>query len=537
MSLSPEQRVEAVRKANNVQAFPRLVPITRLDGSVGPIDPTLFQRILMWYFERHAWTYTVKYRQGMSSVIHIADQLRYISYTPGAMGMVIGDKEDTYKELMRRIGIMYDGLHPAVQTPLARPPSSEIITFDKPHNGLIQGLTGGGENPAIGFSPDYGVISEYGLFEHYTNFDGNFFPAMERRPNARCRIETTPGTYNSPAHEMFKSALRGDGLFQAVFGAWWHDPTCVSNKPMPSNFQRTSEELHYAEKLLAVERAAAGKTWWKYAAHCPIDDAHLWLRRSGLETHFHGDPRLFDNKYPPSPHEGWIVGSSPTIPVEPIARLRLTARPAPEDVETYYEAREPGCPYLLTVDGTGYGKQSGDPAAFILWNMWDWREAGSWSGREDPGVLSKRVLRVQKAWDCDVIVETNKDGLAAALDVQECPKLHWSNGQPGWFSNSVSKKAALIALVDLLRSAGVLVLSEPTIEQLATWDGKLRSEHAKHHFDRAICCLLFSYAAEVLGHQRRPQPKVVEVYRGMTAATFDALFAKPDRGHILGGNK
>ena len=102
MPLSPKQRAEAVKRANDPFVFPGLTRITRLDGSIGGINLTNHQRILVEWFRLHPWTYVIKYRQAMSSIIHISDQLRHVGYTPGAMGMIVGDKEDTYKELIRR---------------------------------------------------------------------------------------------------------------------------------------------------------------------------------------------------------------------------------------------------------------------------------------------------------------------------------------------------------------------------------------------------------------------------------------------------
>lgn len=528
---------EAFRIARDPWKFPSLARITRLDGSVGGIEMTPTQRILMGYFVEFTWTYSVKYRQAASSVIHIADQLRYIQYSPGQMGMVVGDKEGTYKELMRRQGVMYNGLNPLVRTPLERPVSSEEIRFGDPHNGLIQGITGGGENPAVGFSPDYSVVSEFGLYVNYIGFNGAFFPAVSRRPNARCRLETTPGVYNSEGHEMFRQSLAGKGRFQAVYLGWWRDEACAI--PLPANFEPTSEELEYRRKISLLERDARGKTWWAYPENPRpeiVSDGHLYFRRIALETEFHGDPRLFDNKYPPSPHEGWVVGSSPTIPMEPIAEMLRGARPVPYGEEVFYEDAEPGCPYLITVDGKGYGKK-GDPAAMTLWNMWDWREAGSFEGDEDPGQITPRILRWQRAYNAEVIVETNKDGVAAALQNADCPKLHWSGPQPGWFATEQRKSAALINLVNMLRQRDVTILSEPTLNQLSTWDGKTRAQESgrrKHHWDRATTCLIFAYGVAVLGHQRRPKPRAPEDDR-LTAGRFLASYADQNpKGRVLG---
>lgn len=251
----------------------------------------------------------------------------------------------------------------------------------------------------------------------------------------------------------------------------------------------------------------------------------MWFRRISLETEFHGDPRLFDAKYPPSPFEGWLVGQSPTIPAEPVERMLLTAVDVEDGEEAFFVQDGPergkrialeeaatryrGMPVVLTVDGKGYGKK-GDPAAITAWNLWDWQELGSWSGDEDPGQITPRVLRWQRAFDAHVIVETNKDGVAAALQQAECPKLFWSGDQPGWYSTSVSKQAALIALVAMLRARELCLFTRQTLQQLLSWDGKTRGEEnnrRKHHWDRAITVLIFAYAAQTLGLPRRPTPK------------------------------
>jgi hypothetical protein len=532
VNLTPAQVAEALRRANDVHRFPTLCRITRMDSSVGNIDPTPTQRILLDYFVEEPWTYTVKFRQAASSTVHVADQLRFIAYTPGAMGLCVGDKEDTSKELLRRAGIMYNGLPEPVRPPLARPVSSEAITFA--HDGVIQGITGGGEHPAVGFSADYSCVSEYGLFENYDAFNGSFFPTVDRRPNAKCRMETTPGRYMTPAHEMYLSALAGKGRFCAIFLAWWHDDTCV--KPVPPDFQPNPEEVDYRRRVALFEKDAIGKRWYRYKEPRGVSDGHILYRRIALETEFHGDTRLFDAKFPPNPFEGWLVGTSPTIPQDAIERLLRKAKPAPEGVETFYEEKEFGCPYVLLADGAGFGK-SGDPSALTLVNMWDWREAGCWSGREDPNVFAQRIMRWQKKYDAKVIVEANKDGVCASLITAGCPEMHWSAGQPGWFSSGVSKAAALADLVNMLRAGEVDILSFETLQQLATWDGKGRQQETKsrkHHWDRAITWLIAAYAMRTLGIQRRPRPERIVAREGTTVEEFDGFFAVPNNGRVLG---
>jgi hypothetical protein len=528
MALTAKERAVAVQKANDPFIFPSLSRITRLDGSVGGVPLTEAQQHITRHLLQYPWTYVVKSRQQMSSVVHILDLLRHIMYSPGQMGMLIGDKEDTYKELIRRMGVAYAGYPEPIRTPLLRPISSESIAFGEPHNGVIQGLTGGGENPAIGFSPDYALITEYGMFPLYEQFDKAFFPSINRRPQARCRIETTPGRYQTPAHARWVSSLEGKGKLKALFLEWWRDPTYICREPaFPADFRRTSEEEKYAEKLLIFQKAtlAANYYWYPYTEVYPVRDEQLWFRRIELETaaKMGGDTRLFDAAYPPTPYDGWLIGQSPTIPPEPVERMLLTATRSPEGAETFYNPdgtvakslealveAHPGMPFLITIDGKGYGKKGdGDPAAITLWNLWDWSEAGTWSGDEDPGEITPRILRWQKVTGAHVCVETNKDGVAASLQQADCPKLWWDGDQPGWYSTGSSKQAALIALVNMLRKGEVQVRTWETLQQLLSWDGKVRGEETsrrKHHWDRAITCLIFAYCAPILGLPRRPKP-------------------------------
>jgi hypothetical protein len=168
----------------------------------------------------------------------------------------------------------------------------------------------------------------------------------------------------------------------------------------------------------------------------------------------------------------------------------------------------------------------------------------SWSGREDPGRLAARILRIQSAWDCEVVVESNAPACVQALIGLRCPKLyHTGPSHPGWYMTSVGKSAAIVVLVEMLRANEMKLRTKATIHQLIQWDGESRKrgkgEHGRHHFDRAITVMIAAAVFRKRGYGLRPASSTRNVVMkpGQTASisveTLDKLF-KPRRSKTLG---
>jgi hypothetical protein len=517
--------LRAVERANDVRRFQGLCQIVREDGSTGLMETTPIQAVHLDAVAEHSWTFTVKHRQAKITTATIMDCLRHVMYHPGQRGLVVAEKRSTAKEAFRRLAHAYRHLPPPIQIPTLREPSGEAIEFK--HGGLVSIITGGGEAPAIGHSPDYAHITEFGEFEDQDNFIGHFFPSINKRPHAKVRIETTPGEFNSPAHLMWKKALadaasNSGSRFRPVFLCWWDDASCVlrdsTGQPVdPRDFLPTQEELALAEKMPG------------------ITPQHFLWRRERLDTEFHGDTRLFDHKYPPGPYDGWITHGSPAIPLDAVRRMReASAVSVPDGEERFFEEREPGAPYLITADPAGFG-ETGDPSAATLWHGWDRREVGSWSGRTDPGRFADIIMRWQKDWNADVVVETNKGECCATLVSRGCEKLFWDGAQPGWYSTDVKKASALADLVDDLRKGDVTIRTLQTLDQLESWDGKTRKRTGGHHFDRAVTCMIAAYAFRTLGYGTRARvvaPR--DPNAPLRVSEFLATFKERKRGNVCG---
>jgi hypothetical protein len=512
----------AVRAAMERDKFIGICRIVREDESIGSLNITPTQRQVLDACTNHRWVMIKKYRQAKITTLMILDLLGQCMYTPGVQGVLIAEKYDTAETAWGRARYAYDYLPDAIRIPTrsGRDPAKREMEFV--HGGRIKTITAATGTPAIGNSPDRVVVTEYDEFSDQDNFNAHFFPSVAKRQNARVVMESTPGRQGTTSHTMWMKALEGSSQFHPVFLKWWLDDSCTAIDP---TFVPDQSELRIMEELEGITYA------------------HLAFRRQRLDTEFVGEDSKFRHKYPYGPYDGWTTESGNVLPSDSLLHMLTDATTTIDNNEHYYEEREEGCPYVLTCDPAGYGSD-GDPSAITLWNAWDHSEVMSWSGREDPGRLAARILRIQQAWDCEVVVESNAPACVQALVGMRCPKLyHTGPSHPGWYMTSVGKSAAIVVLVEMLRAGEMKLHTKATIHQLLQWDGESRKrgkgEHGRHHFDRAITVMIAAAVFRKRGYGLRPASSTRNVVMkpGQTASisveTLDKLF-KPRRNKTLG---
>lgn len=512
----------AVRAAMQRDKFIEICRIVREDESIGSLNLTPTQKQVLQAVTDHRWVMIKKYRQAKITTLMILDLLGQCMYTPGVQGVLIAEKYDTAETAWGRARYAYDYLPDAIKIPTrsGRDPAKREMEFV--HGGRIKTITAATGTPAIGNSPDRVVVTEYDEFHDQDNFNAHFFPSVAKRQNARVVMESTPGKQGTTSHTMWLKALEGTSQFHPVFLKWWLDDSCTILDP---TFVPDQTELRIMEELEGITYG------------------HLAFRRARLDTEFIGDDTKFRHKYPSGPYDGWTTESGNVLPSDALLPMLAEATSTVDNHEHYYDEREEGCPYVLTCDPAGYGSD-GDPSAITLWNAWDHSEVMSWSGREDPGRLAARIMRIQAAWDCDVVVESNAPACVQALIGLRCPKLYHTNqNHPGWYMTSVGKSAAIVVLVEMLRADEMKLHTKATIHQLLQWDGESRKrgkgEHGRHHFDRAITVMIAAAIFRKRGYGLRPEStkRTVALKPGQTFSlsveTLDKLF-KPRRSKTLG---
>jgi hypothetical protein len=439
-------------------AFVSMCQIVREDESIGYLDPTNIQMKFLQACSDHRWVITSKFRQAKITTPSVMLLLRDCMYLEGVKGVLIAERQDTAEDIFERILFAYSRLPDDVKVPTqdGRKPGTTQIHFI--HGGGIKVLTAGGRSPAVGRSIDRLLITEFGEAQWQQKAAINIFPAVNKRPNARVILESTPGASGSHYETMWRSALEGTSRFSPVFLEWWLDPSC---RAPVQGFMPTEEELEYAKlhKGMTVENLA--------------------FRRTGLATEFVGDTRLFSCKYPSDPYDGWLGKSNPVMPVDVLrARQDDCIAPPTHAPQGAWELEVPklGRKYLVCADPAGFGS-SGDYSALTVWDTVERREVAVWEGREDPGTFARRLLAVQRRYNGDAMlaVESNAAACIAMLKDRGTRQLLWTDrNHPGWYATEKRIQEAEARFIRMLRENDITIRSKTLLHQLLDYDGSRR---------------------------------------------------------------
>ena len=468
-----ESLVRQIFSKKRPEAFCSMCQIVREDETTGFLEPTPAQIQVIRAIEANAWTFVTKYRQAkITTVVILHLLLRDCMYLQGVEGVLIADTNDTAEMAFRRIRYAYENLPPEVKMPLVSGSKGSKRELEFIHGGRIVIKSLESRSPAVGHSIDRLHITELGEAVHQRRAIVNLFPGINKRPNAKLVIESTPGKAGTYHERMWHEALRGEGRFHPVFLDWWRDATCQID---PTGINFTEEELEYMAKCSGMTHRA------------------LAFRRQRLSSEFVGDTRLYDSKYPPDAVSGWLGSSRPRMPEMALREQYLSSADDP-DVGSYgvgeFEPPIPGRKYEIYADPCGFGSTKGDPAALTIFDLETMEEVAVWSDREDPDRFAVRIsLAAERYNNARAVVESNHAGCITALRTLNV-RLVYSKRHPGWWATDVRIAKAEFALIALLRDSAIRIRSRKGISQLRVYDGNFKKrikdeDDVGHHFDRA----------------------------------------------------
>tara|TARA_R100000234_G_scaffold2042_1_gene1695 strand:+ start:6648 stop:8297 length:1650 start_codon:yes stop_codon:yes gene_type:complete len=467
-------------------AFVSMCQIVREDESTGYMEPTHTQKKLLKAYDENRWLMVNKFRQAKITTVSVMLLLRDCMYLSGVKGLLIAERQDTAEDIFERILFAYNRLPADVRMPLAPGRKAGATQMQFIHGGGIKVLTAGGRSPAIGRSIDRLVITEFGEAQWQRKAAINIFPTVNKRPNAKVILESTPGRAGSHHEQMWRSALEGTSRFTPLFLEWWEDDSC---RELVDDFEPTVSEIEYMKR------------------HSGMSKYNLAFRRRGLNTEFVGDSRLFSCKYPSDPYDGWLGTTNPVMPAEVLKPWLAKAKADPDLMPSgchEFDGPMPGRKYLITADPAGFGS-TGDKSALTVWDAQDWKEVAFWEDRETPDRFAQRLKQIQHHYNQALLaVESNATACIAILKDQGTRNLLWTDrNHPGWYATQKRVQESEARLVQMLRQGDIEIRSRGTLHQLLNYDGskkkRVRGEDGiLHHFDRARTAVM---AADILSRR------------------------------------
>tara|TARA_R110001583_G_scaffold24054_1_gene88154 strand:+ start:172 stop:1821 length:1650 start_codon:yes stop_codon:yes gene_type:complete len=472
-------------------AFVSMCQIVRENESIGYMEPTPTQRMVLEAYDSHNWIMVDKFRQAKITTISVMLLLRDCMYLEGVKGLLIAERQDTAEDIFERILFAYQRLPSDVRMPLVPGKKAGATQMQFIHGGGIKVLTAGGRSPAIGRSIDRLVITEFGEAQWQRKAAINIFPTVNKRPNAKVILESTPGRAGSHHEQMWRSSLEGASRFHPVFLKWWHDDSCRADA---ASLQLSPAEVDYMER------------------HDGMTHGAMAFRRKSLGTEFVGDTRLFSSKYPSDPYDGWLGSTNPIMPAE-VLKPALERALTDPDMGRHgcHEIERPkaGHRYLITADPAGFGS-TGDKSALTVFDAVERREVAFWEGREAPDRFERRLLVVQERYLMAMLaVESNATACIAILKDNGARNLLWTDrNHPGWYATNKRLQEAEARLVQMLRQGDLELRSRGLLHQLLNYDGSRKKrvkglDGATHHFDRARTAVM---AADILSRRHFAGP-------------------------------
>tara|TARA_R110000868_G_scaffold141241_1_gene357538 strand:+ start:1170 stop:2768 length:1599 start_codon:yes stop_codon:yes gene_type:complete len=417
------------------------------------------------------WFIINKPRQAQTSTLCAAWLLREIEFGLGKNGLLICDKDATNAELFERIRLMHTKQPDEIRVPAQRNAAKEL-SF--PAGGRLKVATARGKNPAIGFSIDRLVCSEFGFWPAAQKVAGQLFPTMLKRPEARAIIESTPSLHGHYYQRLWYSALEGHSRLKPIFIRWYEHAAYL--KPPPEGWAPDLAMLRIMER------------------HPGMQVGHAWFMVEALDSIFNGDMSLFLHSYPMGPRDGWLTTEMPALPKDPLLLLEAAGLPDhPVIGRGFTPADKPrqNHQYLVVADPAGYGNV-GDPSALTVIDLTERREVAAWSGRMDPSVFGVKCVEVAQHWSRAVLViESNAAAAITAALYEGYPRLYSKQGttQPGYYTTAQNKEAGSEALASALHSRQLEVRSRAGIAQMLAYDGtekRATIEGERVHWDRVV---------------------------------------------------
>mgnify|MGYP003647121986 FL=1 len=433
----------------------------------------------------------------------------FAAYRPGWDHVCIADNSARAEYLHRRVHQLHEQWPADIRSPTIPNRESRQLTFQA--GGKMRVLSAENGAVGIGQSPDSFHASECAF---WADFAGSMFlinPSIINRDECRVIFECTPWERNTPWHNHYLSAKRGQGRHMAIFQPFW-DGLLNVRTPDPDS-PLTNEEIRLLEQY----------------APLGLRQEHLAFRRFMMDSdvEIRRKPELFQVFYPFDDVTCWVASTNTAIPDRILQRHqdKTLLQPWKAPYKEYHPPN-PDSRYVMGVDPSGHAAR--DHAAFHILEVYNnsWRQVASFADHIDPLAFTRTFLDAARKYNnARIVVESNGVGQASLSLLREWEYnniFYEKKRKPGFTSTAQSLDKATGWLLDALMD-DLILHDEDTVEQLMSYKHDKRVEESasgelmrgrastkrreRHHWDKVSALIMAVVGARTL--PQRPHPSSI----------------------------
>jgi hypothetical protein len=457
----------------------------------------------------------LKARQPGVSTLACGYSAAYAIAQPYAESLIVSHREDLSQKLHRKTKSIIDGFAPTLPVRYGTERRGEVflesVRCDDGEvalkSSVICATAGvGAAEPGRGATRMFVHLSEYAQFPNPRPILVGALQSVPLTPVSLVMIESTAFGMGNSFHEEWLRAEGGDSGFKPVFIAWFD----IDEYRLPTAHDSVIELSREEEDI----RRQFG-----------LELEQLYWRRYVIATQCAGDEDQFNQEYPATAAEAFIVSGLPAFPRVPLQRMydamkRLEERDKFEgevslDLQRpirlrggklrLYRQPVPGHEYSLGADPSS-GVEGGDPAAAAVFDRQTGEVVAVWQGHLAPIPFALVLDALGRFYNEAIIAPELNSGhgfsVVEELKMRQYPRLYvWQRVDKvthavtnfyGWSTSYRTRPLLIDGLRHAINEAAILVRDPPSILELLEFqytDVGGRAEGI-HHDDLAIAVMI-----------------------------------------------
>lgn len=433
---------------------------------------------------------------------------------PYSQSMQVAHLEDPTIGLFNKIKFMVDNLPRAIQPVKGTDRRNELVLDrikcadgDVALKSSILVATAGGGEPWLSRTLQTVHLSEFARFPYASDTFVGIIQCVPLSPQSLVVIESTANGVGNCFHEEWEKAVGGESGFVPIFIGWWeideYRMTC------PPDFELDSEEKQ-------LKRALG------------LTNEQLQWRRYILFTQCRGNVDLFNQDYPDSPQNAFLLSGRPAFNIKKLREMYDTAKKVVPmrgvvalkgDNEgaftqidrgplAVWRVPEEGHDYSIGGDpSSGVEPRSGemgDPACIQVFDRTLGEMVATWHGYANPVVFARIMLALGYWYNTAILAPELTGGhgfsVVEELKMAQYPRIYvWQRVDRvrggntnfyGWETSYRTRPLLIDTFCFALNDDEVFIWDTETNVELQRFQWLGRAEASGGHDDRAMAAMI-----------------------------------------------